>query len=138
MGKFIKTTIKYDQMQPDGLMKAVKEKCLVDAMTITEAESKTLDRFSWASGETEVIDAKKSTVSEVVLSDQCENFYDVSIKFITLDEKTGKERKQTCMYLFQAEDLDDARKKVTEHMKGSVVDYVVSSVAESAISEYIE
>lgn len=138
MGKFIKTTVRYDKIQPDGTVKAVKEKCLIDAMTITEAESRALAYYEDLGGNADVIEAKKSNVSEVILDGEGERFFDVNLKFIALDEKTGKEKKQLVIYLFQADTLDDARKKITEHMKGSVTDYIISSVSESAISEYID
>ena len=55
--------------------------------------------------------------------------------FITLDEKSGAEKKTSTTVLVQASDLRDAVKKLDEGMKGTMADYVIASVAETAIMD---
>ena len=53
----------------------------------------------------------------------------------TLDEKSGGEKKTSSNVLVQAADLRDAVKKLDEGMKGSMADYIISSIAETAIMD---
>ena len=55
--------------------------------------------------------------------------------FDTLDEKSGAEKKTSTTVLVQASDLRDAVKKLDEGMKGTMADYVIASVAETAIMD---
>ena len=55
--------------------------------------------------------------------------------FITLDEKSGAEKKTSTQVLVQAADLRDAVKKLDEGMKGTMADYQIASVAETAIMD---
>ena len=57
----------------------------------------------------------------------------MKLTFITLDEKTGAEKKTSQNVLVQAADLRDAVKRLDEGMKSSMMDYVISSVAESPL-----
>lgn len=50
-------------------------------------------------------------------------------------KKTGAEKKTSTNILVQAADLRDAVKKLDEGMKGTMADYVIASVAETAIMD---
>ena len=54
---------------------------------------------------------------------------------MTLDEKTGVEKRTASNVLVQASDLRDAIKKLDEGMKDTLADYVIASVAETAIMD---
>lgn len=54
---------------------------------------------------------------------------------MTLDEKTGVEKRTASNVLVQASDLRDAIKKLDEGMKDTLADYVIASVSETAIMD---
>ena len=58
--------------------------------------------------------------------------------FITIDEKTEKEKKSTMTYLVQAANLDEAKKNIIEVMDGTMVDYDIQSIAETKIMDVFE
>ena len=64
-----------------------------------------------------------------------DRWFKCKLYFITLDEKSGAEKKTATNVLVQAADLRDAIKKLDEGMKGSMADYVIASVAETAIMD---
>ena len=53
--------------------------------------------------------------------------------FITLDEKSGAEKKAISFVLVQAADLRDAVRKLDEGMKDTMADYQIGAVTETAI-----
>lgn len=54
---------------------------------------------------------------------------------MTLDEKTGAEKRTASNVLVQASDLRDAIKKLDEGMKYTLADYVIASVSGTAIMD---
>jgi hypothetical protein len=52
---------------------------------------------------------------------------------ITLDEKSGVEKKTPIQMLSQASTIHEAIKVIDEGMKGSMADYVIASVSETAL-----
>ena len=64
-----------------------------------------------------------------------DRWFKCKLVFITLDEKSGAEKKTSTQVLVQAADLRDAVKKLDEGMKGTMADYQIASVAETAIMD---
>ena len=89
------------------------------------------------SGEFTVSDIKRANYSETVSMRRgsCRPLVQMQLVFITLDEKSGAEKKTSTQVLVQAADLRDAVKKLDEGMKGTMADYQIASVAETAIMD---
>jgi uncharacterized membrane protein YvbJ len=116
--------------------KKVTEPYLVDALSFTEAEARIIEEMTpYISGEFTVADVSKANYSELFFADDinASYWYKVKLGFITLDEKTGAEKKTFTNVLVQASDLRDAVKRLDEGMKGSMADYIIVSVAETPI-----
>lgn len=65
--------------------------------------------------------------------EEADRWFKCKLVFITLDEKSGAEKKSSTQILTQAADLRDAVKKLDEGMKGTMADYQIASVSETAI-----
>ena len=91
----------------------------------------------YISGEFTVSDIKRARYSELFFAEDAEadRWFKCKLTFITLDEKSGSEKKTSTNVLVQASDLRDAVKKLDEGMKGSMADYIIASVAETAIMD---
>ena len=136
MENWFECKIRFEKTLENGMVKKVIEPYLVDALTFTEAERRITEESSaYISGEFEVSDIKKARYSEIFFCDldAADKFFKVKLLFITLDEKSGAEKKTATNVLVQAADLRDAVKKLDEGMKGSMADYVIASVTETAI-----
>ena len=133
--------IRYEKVTEDGLQKKVKEQYVVDALSFTEAEKRiTEEMSSYISGEFEVADIKKAAYKEVFFTDDniADKWYKAKLQFITIDEKTEKEKRSTVNYLVQAGSMNGAMKNIDEVMGGTMIDYVVSSVAETTLMDVYE
>ncbi len=133
--------IRYDKMMEDGTQKRVTETYCVDALSFTEAESSITDEMSaYISGEFEVADIKKAAYGEVFFSDlpSADRYYKVKLQFITIDEKTEREKRSNVNYLVHAATLPQAVKNIEEVMSGTMIDYVIASIAESPIMDVFE
>lgn len=130
--------VRYEKVMENGMNKKVTEPYLVDALSFTEAEARIIEEVSpYISGEFTVSDINRANYTELFSSDEeaADRWFKVKLLFITLDEKSGSEKKTASYVLVKAADLRDAVKKLDEGMKGTMVDYVIASVAETPIMD---
>ena len=93
--------------------------------------------LSFISGEFTVSDIKRANYSELFPSDEesADRWFKCKLIFITLDEKSGAEKKTSTQVLVQAADLRDAVKKLDEGMKGTMADYQIGMVSETPLMD---
>lgn len=130
--------IRYEKTLENGMVKKVTEPYLVDALSFTEAEARIIEEMKpFISGEFTVSDIKRANYSELFFCDEdaADRWFKSKLLFITLDEKSGNEKKVASNVLIQASDLRDAVKKLDEGMKGSMADYEIASMAETPIMD---
>ena len=138
MHTWFECKIRYEKVMENGMNKKVTEPYLVDALSFTEAEARIIEEITpYISGEFTVSDIKRANYSELFPSeeDAADRWFKCKLFFITLDEKSGAEKKTSTTVLVQASDLRDAVKKLDEGMKGTMADYQIASVAETAIMD---
>ncbi len=136
MHTWFECKIRYERVMENGMNKKVTEPYLVDALSFTEAEARIIEEMTpFISGEFTISDIKRANYSELFPSDEesADRWFKCKLIFITLDEKSGAEKKTSTQVLVQAADLRDAVKKLDEGMKGTMADYQIASVAETAI-----
>lgn len=130
--------IRYEKVMENGKTKKVTEPYLVDALSFTEAEARIIEEITpFVSGEFTVSDIKRANYSELFPSEEesADRWFKCKLAFITLDEKTGAEKRTNTNVLVQAADLRQAVKNLDEGMKGSMVDYAIVTMAETAIMD---
>lgn len=138
MHNWFECKIRYEKVAENGMNKKVTEPYLVDALSFTEAESRIIEEMTpFISGEFEVSGVAKANYNELFPSEEesADRWFKCKLWFITLDEKSGAEKRTSTNVLVQASDLRDAIKKLDEGMKDTLADYVIASVAETAIMD---
>ena len=125
----------------DGLQKKVTETYTIDALSFTEAEQRIMEEMSSCiSGEFDIKDIKIAPYKEIFFSDadSADRWYKAKLQFITIDEKTAKEKRSSVNYLVNAGTLNGAVKNIDEVMGGTMIEYVIASVAETQIMDVYE
>ena len=138
MNEWFECKIKYEKTMDYGQVKKVTEPYLVDAINFTEAEKRIIEEMTpFMTGEFQVADIKRARYAELFETpgDEADRWFKCKLTFVTLDEKSGAEKKTSQNVLVQASDLRGAIKRLDEGMKGSMMDYVISSVAETPIMD---
>ena len=133
--------IRYEKVMEDGLQKKVNENYVVDALSFSEAEKRIIEEMSsYISGEFEVADIKKAAYKEIFFTDDniADKWYKAKLQFITIDEKTEKEKRSSVTYLVQAGSMNGTMKNIDEVMGGTMIDYVVASVIETTLMDVYE
>jgi hypothetical protein len=118
------------------MQKKVTEPYLVDALSFTEAEARIIkEMIPFISGEFTVSDIKRAKYAEIFEDPNGDKWYKCKVLFITLDEKSGAEKRTASNMLVQAIDIQAALTNLTEGMKGTMADYEVASIAETTIMD---
>ena len=138
---WFETKIRYDKTQEDGRQKPVTEPYVVDALSFSEAETAILEEMKvYISGDYKITDIRPAAFHEVFFSDmdRDDKWYKAKLQFLTIDEKTEKEKRTTVIYLVQAATLNGAVKNIDEIMGGTTIDYDVVSVNETQVMDVFE
>ena len=133
--------IKYQKQQEDGTQKKVTEQYAVNALSFTEAEKRIMEEMSsYISGAFEVSDIKKARYKEVVFdaADSSDKWYKVKVQYITLDERTAKEKLSNVYYLVNASTSKVALNNTIEYLGQGMADYKIASVVETKIFDVYE
>ena len=133
--------IRYEKMMEDGCLKKVTETYVIDALSFGEAEKRILEEMtSYVSGEVEVCALKIAPYKEIFFADSNmdDKWYVAKLAFITIDEKTDKEKKTRVCYLVNAGNINAAVKNIEEQMAGTMIDYDTFNVSETQILDVFE
>lgn len=125
----------------DGSVKKVSEPYLVEAISFTDAEKRFIEYIEpFMSGEFTVDAVAKRKIAELfeTTDDDADKYFKVKCAFITLDERTGVEKKSMQTMYVQASDLRDAVKRFDKGMQGTLADYEITSVSETAIMDVVK
>lgn len=136
MHNWFECKVSFEKVLENGMQKKVTEPYLVDALSFTEAEARIIEEIKpYISGEFTITDIKRAKLSELFFNDNGDRFFKAKVMFITLDEKSGTEKKTAAQMLAQASDIKEALKVVEKGMEGTLADYVIASLAETNIMD---
>ena len=136
MSNWFMAGIRYDKTLENGLEKRVTEYYLVDALSFTEAEARIIEEMSpFIDGEFKVESLKREKLTETFFHTDGDKYYKAKVNYITLDERSGREKKQPVYMLAQASTIDEAKERITEGMRDTLSDYVIESITETKIMD---
>lgn len=136
MHNWFETKISYEKEIEGGMMKKVTESYLVDALSFTETEARIIKEMTpFMSGEFCVASIKRANYSELFDQKDGDRYYSCKVEFISLDEKTGAEKRSANNMLVMALNIDDAKTYLRDGMKGTLADYEIVSIKETKIMD---
>lgn len=129
-----------ERVQDDGSQKIVSENYLVQAFSFGMAEGTIQKEIaSFASGEFDIVAVARKNYSEVIESNLgneiADKWYKCKVNLVTLNERSGKEKKTSQFFLVNANTAMAAHELVDEFMMSSVSNYEVEQVDETKILE---
>jgi len=139
--QWFEVTVRYDRQAEDGGQKKVIENYVVDALSFGEAEETiTREMEPYIMGEFEVKNITPAAFGEVFFSDSeaDDRWYKAKLSFITIDEKTEKEKRSNVTYLVQAAHFNGAVKNIEEVMGTTTIDYVIANISETKFMDVFE
>ena len=134
VSKFYEVKIQYQKTLEDGKEKKVTEQYVVEALSFTEAESRIIEEMTpFIDGDFDVVSEKIAPYNEILLSDRTDDdkWFVSKVAFITIDEKTEKEKKQTFRYLVQAATSELALDYTKEMFSHGMSEYCIEAVQDT-------
>ncbi len=136
MANWFECKVRYDKVQDNGSVKKVNEPYLVDALSFTEAEARIIEEQTpFISGDFSVSAVKRTKISEIFYDEGGDRWYLAKVAFITIDEKSGVEKKSNSFILVQATDFKNAVENFTKGMADTMADYEIVSIAETPLMD---
>lgn len=128
--------VKYQKIDERGAEKKVTEPYLIDAMSFSEAEARTIKELEpYISGGFSISTISRANLSDLFHFADGDRWFKCKLHYISIDEEKGTERKIVSWVMVQANDVKHAWDNLCKAMKDSVVDYEVQSVIETGITD---
>lgn len=136
MNEWFECKVRYDKPQGDGTIRQSSEVYLVEGLSFSEAEDSLVKELEpYISGEFMVDTMKRAKYVEIFNSKDAasDRFFRIRVSFITIDEKTEKEKLINSNYLVHAVDVKNALETLTENMVDTLGDYRIGNITETKI-----
>lgn len=125
--------VRMDRTLESGKVAKVVEQFVVDALSFTEAETRIISEVGAYGTDIEVVTMKRSRCTELVGDGSKEKWFKAKVNYITINEKTGKERKTPYYYFVNAETIADAKSTVDDFFRESIIDYSIATLDETKV-----
>lgn len=132
MNYWFECKVSYERQADSMGMKKVSESYLVDALSFTEAEERiTKEIRPFVSvGELEVVNIRRARIAELFLNDEAEDdrYFRAKVNFITVDEKSGSEKKTSATMIVKSDSLPNAVTELKAQLDSQMASYEIASV----------
>lgn len=131
--------VSYESMTPSGPMKKVRESYVIDAVSFTEAEARTIGELQPKIDRELVVDAMSKVSFSGIIRTGKERWYKAKLNYITIDERSGKEKRKSTFMLVEADSVEEANKIIVGFMgKGISQEYEIDTIGDYKIEEVFD
>lgn len=127
--------VRMERTLESGKVAKVVEQFVVDALSFTEAETRIISEVRAYGTDIEVLTMKRSRCAELIGDGSKEKWFRAKVNYITIDEKTDKEKKIPNYFFVNAETITDAKKAVDDCFGTTMIDYRVATLDETNVLE---
>ena len=142
MNYWFECKVSYERQADSMGMKKVSESYLVDALSFTEAEKRIIKEIRpfVLVGELEVVNIRRARIAELFLSDESEDdrYFRAKVNFITVDEKSGSEKKTSATMIVKSDSLPNAVTELKAQLDSQMASYEIASVTDTQILDVFQ
>lgn len=142
MNYWFECKVSYERQADSMGMKKVSESYLVDALSFTEAEERIIKEIRpfVSVGELEVVNIRRARIAELFLSDEGEDdrYFRAKVNFITVDEKSGSEKKTSATMIVKSDSLPNAVTELKAQLDSQMASYEIASVTDTQILDVFQ
>lgn len=137
-----KFRVKYGKQLDNGKTKKVSEEYLVDAESFTKTEKRAAKAASklFETRSFDITAISREPISEIIRNendDEDNKWYKAVVAFVTENEETGEKKYSPQNIYVQATDTTDADSRLRDHMRNSMEEWVVKSIAETKVLDVL-
>ena len=142
MNYWFECKVSYERQADSVGMKKVSESYLVDALSFTEAEKRIIKevRPFVSVGELEVVNIRRARIAELFLNEEAEDdrYFRAKVNFITVDEKSGSEKKTSATMIVKSDSLPNAVTELKAQLDSQMASYEIAAVTETQILDVFQ
>ena len=137
MNYWFECKVSYERQADSMGMKKVSESYLVDALSFTEAEERIIQEIRpfVSVGDLEVVNIRRARIAELFLSEVPEEdkYYRAKVNFITVDEKSGSEKKTAAQMIVNSDSLINAVTTLEAELEKTSGNHEIASITDTQI-----
>lgn len=142
MNYWFECKVSYERQADSMGMKKVSESYLVDALSFTEAEKRIIKevRPFVSVGELEVVNIRRARIAELFLNGEAEDdrYFRAKVNFITVDEKSGSEKKTSATMIVKSDSLPNAVTELKAQLDSQMASYEIAAVTDTQILDVFQ
>lgn len=142
MNYWFECKVSYERQADSMGMKKVSESYLVDALSFTEAEKRIIKevRPFVSVGELEVVNIRRARIAELFLNEEAEDdrYFRAKVNFITIDEKSGSEKKTSATMIVKSDSLPNAVTELKAQLDSQMASYEIAAVTDTQILDVFQ
>ena len=142
MNYWFECKVSYERQADSMGMKKVSESYLIDALSFTEAEKRIIKevRPFVSVGELEVVNIRRARIAELFLNDEAEDdrYFRAKVNFITVDEKSGSEKKTSATMIVKSDSLPNAVTELKAQLDSQMASYEIAAVTDTQILDVFQ
>ena len=142
MNYWFECKVSYERQADSMGMKKVSESYLVDALSFTEAEKRIIKEIRpvVSVGELEVVNIRRARIAALFLSGEAEDdrYFRAKVNFITVDEKSGSEKKTSATMIVKSDSLPNAVTELKAQLDSQMASYEIAAVTDTQILDVFQ
>ena len=142
MNYWFECKVSYERQADSMGMKKVSESYLVDALSFTEAEKRIIKevRPFVSVGELDVVNIRRARIAELFLNEEAEDdrYFRAKVNFITVDEKSGSEKKTSATMIVKSDSLPNAVTELKAQLDSQMASYEIAAVTDTQILDVFQ
>lgn len=142
MNYWFECKVSYERQADSVGMKKVSESYLVDALSFTEAEKRIIKEIRpfVSVGELEVVNIRRARIAELFLNEEAEDdrYFRAKVNFITVDEKSGSEKKTSATMIVKSDSLPNAVTELKAQLDSQMASYEIAAVTDTQILDVFQ
>ena len=142
MNYWFECKVSYERQADSMGMKKVSESYLVDALSFTEAEKRIIKEIRpfVSVGELEVVNIRRARIAELFLNAEAEDdrYFRAKVNFITVDEKSGSEKKTSATMIVKSDSLPNAVTELKAQLDSQMASYEIAAVTDTQILDVFQ
>lgn len=115
--------IRYQKEDEAGSLKTINEVYLVDAISYTEAEARLYKQIATGASEFTVTSISRMKLADLFAYEEGEKWFKAKVIYMSVDEKSGKEKKVVNYMLVNSDGIDQALERITESLRTMLIPY---------------
>lgn len=142
MNYWFECKVSYERQADSMGMKKVSESYLVDALSFTEAEKRIIKEIRpfVSVGELDVVNIRRARIAELFLNEEAEDdrYFRAKVNFITVDEKSGSEKKTSATMIVKSDSLPNAVTELKAQLDSQMASYEIAAVTDTQILDVFQ